>query len=181
MTDARAQKLAAPVAGRSCDRCTLCCKLLPVEELAKPGGTWCQHCEPGTGCRIYAERPHACQVFFCGWLINGEVALHWRPRDSRMVLHFQPAQNRTVVHVDPGRPDAWRKAPYHAELQAVASRMAEGGGYLLLVCGTNHIMLLGQQEFPLGRVLPSDQIHYTRRPGAAGWVYDVTVKPGDAA
>jgi hypothetical protein len=178
MSDAPDPKPAAPIAGRSCDGCTLCCKLVPVNELEKPGATWCQHCEPGAGCRIYADRPYGCQVFYCGWMINGEVAPHWRPRDSRMVLAFQAAENRTVVHVDPGRPDAWRKPPYRAELQAVATRMAERGGYVLVVCGVNQIILLGRQEFPLGRLQPSDRIHYTRRPGAAGWVYDVKVNPG---
>jgi hypothetical protein len=178
MSDAPGQKRAALVAGRSCDGCTLCCKLVPVQELDKPGGTWCQHCEPGVGCRIYADRPHGCQAFYCGWMINSEVGPHWRPRDSRMVLNFQAEQNRTVVHVDPGRPDAWRKPPYRAALQAVATRMAEAGGYVLVVCGGQHTMLMGQQEFPLGRVLPIDTIVYTRRPGAAGWIYDVKVNPG---
>jgi hypothetical protein len=44
--------LAMPVAGRSCDSCTLCCKLMPVDQHAKPAATWCPHCESGSGCRI---------------------------------------------------------------------------------------------------------------------------------
>ena len=167
--------LAVPVAGRGCDSCTLCCKLVPVDEIAKPAATWCPHCAPASGCRIYADRPHGCRVFFCGWLVNAEVAPHWRPRESRMVLDFQPSMNRLAVHVDPGRPDAWRKPPYHAELQIIATRMAEAGGYVLVACGAHFTMMLARQEFPLGRVLPSDQIVFTKQAGPTGWVYDVHV------
>ncbi len=97
-----------------------------------------------------------------------------------MVLDFQPTRKRLVLHVDPGRPDAWRKPPYHTDLQAVAGMMAENGGHVLIACGPNFTMLLGRQEFPLGRLLPSDKIVYYRRPGPTGWAYDVTVNPGTA-
>ena len=43
--------------GRSCGSCSECCRLIGVEELAKPAGQWCTHCDPGHGCRIYPERP----------------------------------------------------------------------------------------------------------------------------
>ena len=42
---------------RTCGDCTLCCKVMAIEELAKPVGTWCPHCKPGRGCRIYPDRP----------------------------------------------------------------------------------------------------------------------------
>ena len=172
--------LATPVEGRGCDGCTLCCKLMPVDELAKPAATWCKHCEPASGCRIYDDRPHGCRVFSCGWLVNQAVAPHWRPRESRMVLDFQPAMNRLAVHVDPGRPDAWRKPPYHAELRIMATRMAEAGGYVLVACGANFTMLLAHQEFPLGHVLPSNRIVFAKTAGPGGWIYDVQVTPGGA-
>src|SRR5262249_50752592 len=38
---------------RGCDGCTLCCKVMEVKEIAKPGGKWCAHCKTGTGCGIY--------------------------------------------------------------------------------------------------------------------------------
>jgi len=180
MSDPSGPPTLAPIAGRSCAGCTLCCKVLPVRELAKPAGTWCQQCEPGAGCRIYAERPLGCRDFFCGWLLNGEVAAHWRPRESRMVLHFQATLNRTVVHVDPSRPDAWRKPPYHAELQVVATKMAERGGYLLVACNEDHTILLARQEFKVGRMLPSEKVAITRRRTSAGVVYDVRIIPGPA-
>lgn len=45
------------VAGRSCAGCTLCCKLLAVEALAKPRAKWCPHCDSKQGCTIYETRP----------------------------------------------------------------------------------------------------------------------------
>jgi hypothetical protein len=46
-----------PSAKRACGDCTLCCKVMAIEALAKPAGSWCRHCKPGQGCAIYAERP----------------------------------------------------------------------------------------------------------------------------
>jgi Fe-S-cluster containining protein len=50
---------------RACGDCTLCCKFMAIEELEKRAGAWCVHCEPGTGCRIYAQRPGECRTFDC--------------------------------------------------------------------------------------------------------------------
>jgi hypothetical protein len=172
-------QVATPVGNRGCGGCTLCCKLLPVAEIAKPAATWCPHCELGMGCGIYLDRPHGCRIFYCGWLVNGNVGPHWRPRDSRMVIDFQPLKNRMVVHVDPGRPDGWRKAPYRGDLQAQALRMAETGGYVLIACGAQFVMLVGQQEFPLGRLLPGETIRYTRHTRPGGWDFNVRIAPGE--
>ncbi|MGM4958232.1 hypothetical protein ACT4MK_23450 [Bradyrhizobium barranii] len=46
-----------PSAKRACGDCTLCCKVMAIEALAKLAGSWCRHCKPGQGCAIYAERP----------------------------------------------------------------------------------------------------------------------------
>jgi hypothetical protein len=48
---------AAAAAGRQCGDCTMCCKVLPIEELSKPAHQWCQHAKPGSGCAIYQSRP----------------------------------------------------------------------------------------------------------------------------
>jgi hypothetical protein len=94
-----------------------------------------------------------------------------------MVRDFQPSMNRLAVHVDPGRPDAWRKPPYHAEPQAMATRIAEAGGYLLAACGAHFTMMLARQQFPLRRVVPSEKIVFGKVAGPTGWVYDVHVNP----
>jgi hypothetical protein len=57
---------------RVCGSCTLCCKLIPVEELAKPAGHRCQHVRTGKGCSIYARRPWSCREWSCLWLKGTE-------------------------------------------------------------------------------------------------------------
>ena len=73
----------APV--RSCGSCSLCCKLLVIDELDKPPDTWCPHCKPGRGgCSIYADRPPSCRLFRCGWLDSkGSVGDEWIPRAAK--------------------------------------------------------------------------------------------------
>ena len=56
----------AIVPGRDCAGCTMCCKLLRVEELDTPPLSWCPHCSVRTGCSIYDDRPTECRQFYCG-------------------------------------------------------------------------------------------------------------------
>jgi hypothetical protein len=59
------------VPGRGCGDCSLCCKLIRVDALAKPPGTWCMHCAPGNGgCTIYDSRPTECRSFYCAWMVS---------------------------------------------------------------------------------------------------------------
>ena len=57
--------------GRSCGDCSMCCKLLKIEEdeINKPANQWCKHCRPGAGCTIYNDRPLVCRAF-CLWLVG---------------------------------------------------------------------------------------------------------------
>ena len=57
---------------RHCGGCTLCCKLIPVEELHKPAGHRCQHVRTGKGCSIYATRPWSCREWSCLWIKGTE-------------------------------------------------------------------------------------------------------------
>ena len=77
---------AATLLKRVCEDCTLCCKVMAIDELEKPAGTWCQHCKAGSGCKIYAERPTECQTFNCLWLIDERLGPHWKPNRSKVVL-----------------------------------------------------------------------------------------------
>src|ERR1700761_8952545 len=74
------------LASRSCGTCTLCCKVLYVESLAKPQGKWCESCTVGTGCRIYDTRPNECRKFLCGYLTVRELDESWRPSVSKLVV-----------------------------------------------------------------------------------------------
>lgn len=58
---------------RTCGGCTFCCSSHPVEDLAKPPGVRCKHCNIGKGCRIYARRPYSCRQYKCAWLANPHI------------------------------------------------------------------------------------------------------------
>lgn len=110
---------------RQCGSCTLCCKLVPVEELGKKAGHRCQHQRSGKGCSIYASRPWSCREWSCMWLVGtedgGPLDLR-RPDHVGYVIDVVPdiiraTNNETgevtqidvmQIWVDPARPDAWK-------------------------------------------------------------------------
>jgi Putative zinc- or iron-chelating domain len=85
---------------RTCSGCTLCCKLLPINDKAdatiwehlpqmvavglitgkearetikdfhKPAGERCPHQRHSKGCAIYNKRPFGCRFWSCAWLSN---------------------------------------------------------------------------------------------------------------
>jgi len=104
-----------PVKGRSCGTCTLCCYLPGVVELNKPRNTWCQHCEQGKGCKIYAERPESCRAWSCGWLIWEDIPEFMYPLHSKIMIQSPTPENKVYgFFVDPDYPDRWREEPYYS-------------------------------------------------------------------
>jgi hypothetical protein len=134
------------VPGRSCEDCTQCCKLMAVHELAKPAGVWCQHCDIGAGCRIYAARPEDCRTFYCGWRLDPLMHDAWRPADSRMVVKFEP--NRILVHVDRDRKDAWRREPFQSQIRGWAAAAIRLGGDVIVTDGRDALRVTpaGEQK-----------------------------------
>jgi hypothetical protein len=110
------------VPGRDCAGCTLCCKLLAVEELASPPLGWCPNCDSKKGCGIYAARPTECRQFYCEYLLDAALGEHWRPSRSKMVVVAEDYSNALVIHVDPDRPHAWRQEPFHSDIRRWAAR-----------------------------------------------------------
>ena len=81
---------------RTCGDCTACCKILGVEELDKPAGTQCVHCDPGKGCKIYEQRPATCREFACTWLQHGNLPDELRP-DRCHVVFWNPEDNQSLM------------------------------------------------------------------------------------
>ena len=63
----------------NCGNCTMCCKLLNIKETESKPGEYCKHCNPGTGCKIYEERPESCRIFECAWKQMEHTAEDLRP------------------------------------------------------------------------------------------------------
>lgn len=111
-----------PDTGKTCGGCTLCCKLLSVDEIDKPHSVWCRHCDKGRGCGIYPDRPQSCRDFSCLWLKSKEMGEDLRPDRIRAVLDSDGDGDAIVVHIDPGYPDAHRKNPLHRILSLAAAK-----------------------------------------------------------
>jgi uncharacterized protein len=98
----------------ACGTCTMCCKVMEIPELKKPRGRWCAHCEAGSGCTVYADRPDRCRDFKCVWLMAREAGNAMpdamRPDRSKVVLSWtMPGRVKEpgiLAHVDPGFPKA---------------------------------------------------------------------------
>lgn len=78
---------------RTCGGCTACCKTHAVSEVQTTYGEWCQHCNIGTGCAIYKQRPSGCRVYECVWL-KGKGEEGDRPDRLKIVV------DNTVVNLD---------------------------------------------------------------------------------
>jgi hypothetical protein len=120
------------VQDRSCGGCTMCCKLLSVEELSTPPLSWCPHCVATSGCAIYADRPTECRQFYCEYLLDTDMGEHWKPSRCKMVVVLEEHVNELVIHTDPARPQAWRREPFLADIGRWA-RVGAGRGLRVVV------------------------------------------------
>lgn len=151
----------AIIPGRSCGTCTLCCKLMPVDEIGKPVGQWCKHCAPGRGCTIYENRPGECRSFHCAWLTAADVGPEWQPLKSKMVVYVDAGGQRLGIHVDPSRPMAWREEPYYSQLKEWAVRGAQAKRQVIVYIKDRVIVLLPGKEVDLGVLARGDQVVVT--------------------
>lgn len=85
---------------RDCGECTVCCEALKIEELSKPEGELCKHCEKGKGCTVYQSRPDVCKQWFCMWRWF-PFAKNVRPDKSGILLSYEkhPATKKQVIVV----------------------------------------------------------------------------------
>ena len=166
-----------PAPGRSCQGCTLCCKLLGITSLEKAPDRWCEHCAIGQGCKIYDTRPEECRTFHCTWLLDARMPAEWAPKDSRLVV----AQNESgvLVHSDPRRSGAWRKEPFHTSIRRWAKDIVPRGKQVLVREGSSFTAILPDREKALG-VLQGEWVAVTTvTPTPTGVVYDVVIKMKD--
>jgi len=142
----------------ACGGCTLCCKVMGVEEIGKPGGVWCPQCSVGVGCKIYESRPAACRTFDCAWLYEAALGPQWRPDKARFVMAYELGGKRLVVRTDAQRPEAWKRQPYYGWLKAFAKAAAPRGQYVLVDQSGRAIVVLPDRDVDLGVVAPDESI-----------------------
>jgi hypothetical protein len=153
----------APVKGRQCGSCTLCCKVLKIPETESEKGAWCRHCVTGKGCAIYEQRPQRCRDFICGWLAWDAVPDHWHPAKSRIVV-VSELGFRINFTVDPGSPGRWREAPWYAEIKALAVLAFQENRQVLITVGNRAIAMLPDREVDLGVVAEDEVVVTGQRP-----------------
>jgi hypothetical protein len=108
---------------------------MAVEELAKPGGSWCPHCDKSSGCTVYAERPQSCRDFECVWLQSQSkpdpMPADARPDRCKVVLDVAQHGKALIAHVDRDYPDAWRRGAIGRILSGFTAKR----GSLIVACG----------------------------------------------
>lgn len=106
------------VPNRQCGECTLCCKVVEVEEINKPRGEWCRFSRSHKGCSLYPNHPISCKQYSCMWLLTN-LPDEMRPDRIHAVIDLLSTpitaivDNKKVtiqcvqVFVDPKFPDAY--------------------------------------------------------------------------
>jgi hypothetical protein len=156
----------APV--RACGTCTLCCKVMAVQALDKPVGTWCQHCAPGAGCKIHPTRPQECRTFSCLWLADPKFPENLRPDRTKVVFALEHGGGRIAAYVDPSQPAAWRHGETYALLRRMAVVAADTRRQVVVFVRDAATAILPDRDVALGPVRLGQQIIYSLRETPAG-------------
>ena len=130
----------------------MCCKLLAIDVLQKPRGTWCPNCDQKTGCSIHETRPEPCRGFYCGYLRLPQIDDRWKPSKTKFLINYEDAANRIVIHADPARPDAWRVDPYIKVIRQWAVSARKQGGMVIVWAGPRATIVLPDRDVDLGPV-----------------------------
>lgn len=144
------------VPGRTCEQCTLCCKLLEVESIDKPRAAWCPHCDRKRGCHIYDDRPGECGAFYCGYRRIAYLDQRWLPSKAKFIVNYEEDTQRIVIHVDQSRPDAWRAEPFYRTIKSWAKSAAQMKRMLIVWTGPQATLVFPDREKDLG-VVRDDQ------------------------
>jgi hypothetical protein len=154
----------------------MCCKVLRIEELEKPAGTWCRHVVMGKGCGIYENRPGVCQTFNCQWLLDPSLGAEWKPEKAKFVMY--PDRNNTEVlniSVDPAFPDARTKPSFLPKIKQWVADGATLGRIVVVRVGTRLTVILPDRTVEFGNTKSDFFLMRERDP--TGKITQVRIKP----
>lgn len=164
------------VPGRACGTCSLCCKVVGVQELNKPIGTWCSHAKRQNGRAVYDARPASCRIFRCQWPLAEGIGPESKPDRAEFALLKSDNGRHLTVFVDPGTPGAWRRSPYYEALKNRAKLGLPVSGAVRLVdvmIGELCIVILPDRDVDMGLLKPDEMIQLRRVPAATGETIEV--------
>ena len=107
-----------------CGACTLCCRLLRVDELRKLGGSACRELRRAPlapGCGIHATRPPICRAYACLWLTGGLDEAD-RPDRLGAILDVATEGGVTRLRVHEAEPGAYERSE---RLRKIVARYRE--------------------------------------------------------
>ena len=89
----------APLAGRKCGECTVCCTAMAIDkpEIQKEAGVTCRHCRGG--CTIQDHWPSLCRDYFCGWRRLKIMDDNWRPDRSGVLAEVEQEGGNISVNL----------------------------------------------------------------------------------
>lgn len=145
--------------GHVCGTCNFCCKVMQIDELAKPEGVWCSHCLPGRGCGIYADRPSSCREFSCQWLMTPQLPVSFRPDRAKVMLTMGADGATLFALCEPANPMAWRKEPIYALLKDRARQLRHLEYKVFARCGSRLWWVAPDKDVDLGHIGPDDAYH----------------------
>ncbi|MEZ5743057.1 MAG: hypothetical protein R3D89_04835 [Sphingomonadaceae bacterium] len=149
---------------RECGSCSMCCKLLAIAELEKPGDVWCEHVIKRKGCAIYEQRPAPCAKFACGYLTWPVAGEHWLPSACKMVMAFRNEASLTVF-VDRSRPNAWKADPHYSDLKRWAREFENGTLHqIILAIGSKRIAIFPDHDVEFASIAEDETIVTVRLP-----------------
>ena len=137
---------------RTCGSCSFCCKVMSIDELDKPMGSWCVHRKGPSGCSIYGSHPHSCQVFACQWLLEPSMPHRFRPDQTKVVLTTDDDGPRLIANCDPSNALAWRREPIFTLLKRQAEATWASDATVIAKAGRRLWLITPTQELDLGEV-----------------------------
>jgi hypothetical protein len=159
---------------RTCGSCSLCCKVMAIDELHKPMGVWCPNFKPGQGCSVYGSHPPSCQAFKCLWLVSPTMPDDVRPDRSKVVIDVDNNGDRILARCDPAHPLAWRQEPMYGQLKRWSKRGWREGKTVFAMVNRRMWLIAPDQDIDIGETDPRAPLFY--RQAADGFI-TVTVLP----
>ena len=125
---------AVPQRERECGPCSLCCRVLRVDELKKLGGVLCQHQLAKGGCGIHESRPGICRAYRCLWLQGGLEDAD-RPDRLGAIVDILTQAAETRISIQEANPGAFDSSSRLQEItnqyrQTMTVRLVEAGNFL---------------------------------------------------
>jgi hypothetical protein len=135
---------------RACGSCSLCCKVLRVDELQKPMGQWYAHFKAGVGCSIHGSHPQSCRHFQCLWILSPTMPDAVRPDRCKVVMTIDDGGARIIARADPADPSAWRREPIHGQLRRWAADSWFKGRTIWAMVGTRMWLITPDRDIDIG-------------------------------